>query len=68
MKKGPAIAGPLELARPAGFEPTTPWFVAKYSIQLSYGREGRDYTGSALEAPVIQAFRQRLTVGERGEL
>jgi hypothetical protein len=27
-----------KLARLAGFEPTTPWFVAKYSIQLSYSR------------------------------
>jgi hypothetical protein len=26
------------LARSAGFEPTTPWFVARYSIQLSYER------------------------------
>ena len=28
----------LKVARLAGFEPTTPWFVAKYSIQLSYSR------------------------------
>src|SRR5690606_37945264 len=28
----------LQLARLAGFEPTTPWFVARYSIQLSYSR------------------------------
>ena len=32
------------LVRLAGFEPTTPWFVAKYSIQLSYSREASQYT------------------------
>ena len=34
------IASMLEahLVRLAGIEPTTPWFVAKYSIQLSYSR------------------------------
>jgi hypothetical protein len=30
------------LVRLAGIEPTTPWFVAKYSIQLSYSREAVD--------------------------
>jgi hypothetical protein len=28
----------LSLARPERFELPTPWFVARYSIQLSYGR------------------------------
>ena len=32
------------MARLAGFEPTTPWFVAKYSIQLSYSREALNYS------------------------
>jgi hypothetical protein len=29
------------LARPERFELPTPWFVARYSIQLSYGRVAR---------------------------
>jgi hypothetical protein len=33
------VAGFLFLVRLAGIEPTTPWFVAKYSIQLSYSRQ-----------------------------
>ena len=32
------------LVRPKRFELLTPWFVAKYSIQLSYGRESVHYT------------------------
>ena len=35
----------MMLARPERFELPTPWFVAKYSIQLSYGREAADYSG-----------------------
>ena len=30
--------------RLAGIEPTTPWFVAKYSIQLSYSRENMNFS------------------------
>jgi hypothetical protein len=47
MKKGPvapSINILICLARPERFERPTPWFVAKYSIHLSYGRgEGELY-------------------------
>ena len=36
------------LVRLAGIEPTTPWFVAKYSIQLSYSRVKREYNTTSL--------------------
>ena len=32
----------VDLARPERFELPTTWFVARYSIQLSYGRVSRD--------------------------
>jgi two-component sensor histidine kinase len=43
-KRAHLAMDPLYLVRLAGIEPTTPWFVAKYSIQLSYSRERKDYS------------------------
>ena len=34
----------FRMVRLAGIEPTTPWFVAKYSIQLSYSRQASNYS------------------------
>ena len=43
-KKGSFFeASPLNLVRRVGFEPATPWFVARYSIQLSYRRVEWNY-------------------------
>ena len=39
----------IMLVRLAGIEPTTPWFVAKYSIQLSYSREKQNYSMGAID-------------------
>ncbi|VXB67982.1 hypothetical protein BURKHO8Y_150016 [Burkholderia sp. 8Y] len=47
------------MARLAGFEPTTPWFVAKYSIQLSYSRtQKRNYSQACLkkEEPLTEKW------------
>ena len=47
------------MARPKRFELLTPWFVARYSIQLSYGRaeKAKLYTklinGCSVGSPVV---------------
>jgi hypothetical protein len=43
------------VVRLAGFEPTTPWFVAKYSIQLSYSRtQKRNYSKVPRKGKTLQ--------------
>ena len=45
------------LVRLAGIEPTTPWFVAKYSIQLSYSRKAGEFsTGAIFNIPVFRGL------------
>jgi hypothetical protein len=45
------------LVRLAGIEPTTPWFVAKYSIQLSYSREALHYSmDGRLRLEIVMLF------------
>ncbi len=60
-EKGLAFANPLMiLVRPERFELPTPWFVAKYSIQMSYGRlRGPDYTQEIAEDKTATARPRR---------
>ena len=43
------------MVRLAGIEPTTPWFVAKYSIQLSYSRSFQRYGGEGVRQNSVRS-------------
>ena len=45
------------MARPERFERPTPWFVAKYSIQLSYGRGIFNLTASGQRVQQFSILR-----------
>ena len=59
------------MARPEGFEPPTPTFVALYSIQLSYGRAlprnfgGRDLTTRDLSHKLEPPGEQHLAPADQ---
>ena len=57
-EKGFPEESPFKVARLAGFEPTTPWFVAKYSIQLSYSRT-QNGTSQLSEPSAMGRFPKR---------
>ena len=44
------------LARPERFELPTPWFEAKYSIQLSYGRKFLPLIIKAIDMVLVKTF------------
>ncbi len=53
----------VKLVRLAGIEPTTPWFVAKYSIQLSYSRKTSTIITTAA-APSAQLLLTAFTTSD----
>ena len=48
----------MEMARPERFERPTAWFVARYSIQLSYGRLGGGIIQTCVDFP--NSFNRRI--------
>jgi hypothetical protein len=54
------------LVRPERFERPTPWFVAKYSIQLSYGRMGSIILHTAYFSKELINILYIANGGERG--
>jgi hypothetical protein len=63
-EKGPPMGALCLLARPERFELPTAWFVARYSIQLSYGRNvwfraPRRAPTKAIRAPVARGHPAR---------
>src|SRR6218665_663938 len=53
---GRSIDRSNSVVRLAGIEPTTPWFVAKYSIQLSYSRQAQHYRQDFPAAAQVRHF------------
>src|SRR5688572_30199510 len=65
----PGLSGLLgNLVRLAGFEPTTPWFVAKYSIQLSYSRAAGKYISGSARGRRPEPRPAAASVDRRGRL
>jgi hypothetical protein len=50
------------MARPEGLEPPAPWFEAKCSIQLSYGRSGSIVKQFSARTEFQRAILARLTL------
>ena len=55
------------LVRPEGLEPPTPWFEAKYSIQLSYGRVDESYRKQPQDEEVLYHRHMPLTDDDSDE-
>ena len=50
------------MARWGGFEPPTPWFVARYSIQLSYQRVGLVIENKDAYSAFIRILSQEIDI------